>query len=308
MSTPDPGIDLDLIAAFIDGRLAPADRERAMTLLATSDAAFEVFVDATHARAEIGETVIPIERARRWRAAWWVLAPAAAAAVLLFAVLPKTGSRSGRDLAVSATGLVGALGGADLRLAASGGAPQRGWSVTRGASSSLDDSSNAFRLGVRSVDLRVAVSADDRQSADRLVSEMLDRISAVEFSQIVVARYTNLRREIAEAQRERLLADATDAERALSALLAGRPDDAFWFNYGMWSAAAELAAGARSHGFFQSELSTRLVRDALARGGGTRGDSVDLRRASELARPNVTDHDFELQRDALGALIKKHAQ
>ena len=308
MSTPEPGIDLDLIAAFIDGRLGPADRARAMTLLATSDAAFEVYVDATHARAEIGETVIPIERARRWRAAWWVLAPAAAAAVLLFAVLPKTGTRSGRDVAVSATGLVGALGGADLRLATSGGAPQRGWSVTRGASSSLDDSSNAFRLGVRSVDLRVAVGADDRQSADRLVSEMLERISAVEFSQIVAARYTNLRGKFSGTQREELLTAMSQAEAALGALLAARPDDAFWFNYGMWSAAAELAAGARSRAFFQSEPSTRIVSDALGRAGGTRGDSTELRRASELANANATDRDFELERDALRSLIKKHAE
>jgi hypothetical protein len=309
MSTPEPAIDLDLIAAFIDGRLGPADRERAMALLATSDAAFDVFVDAIHARAEIGDSVIPIERARRWngrRAAWWVLAPAAAAAVVLFAVLPRTRLRSERN-AVSATELVGALGGAG-RVASSAGSQERGWSVTRGATSSLADSTTAFRLGVRAFDLRVAVMADDRQSADRLASEMLDRISAAEFSQLVAARYTNLRREIAGTPRDQLLADASQAEAALSRLLAGRPDDAFWFNFGKWSAAAELAAGARSHAFFQSDLSTRIVSDALARAGGTRGDTTDLRRASDLARANPTDHDFELARDGLRSLIKKHAE
>ena len=307
MSTPEPAIDLDLIAAFIDGRLGPADRERAMRLLATSDAAFDVFVDATHARAEAGESVIPIGR-RRWggRRVWWVVAPAAAAAALLFAVLPKTGIRSERN--ASTTALVRALGDADLRVATGGGLQERGWSVTRGASSSLADSTNAFRLGVRSFDLRAAVIADDRQSADRLVGEMFDRISTVEFSQLIAARYTNLRREIAGTPREQLLADLSQAEEALGKLLAARPDDAFWFNFGKWSAAAELAAGAHSHNFFQSDLSTRLVSDALARGGGTRGDTTDLRRAAELAGPNATDHDFELARDALRSLIKKHAE
>jgi hypothetical protein len=312
MSTPEPAIDLDLIAAFIDGRLGPADRERAMTLLATSDAAFDVFVEATRAGAETGDSVIPIDRARRWwggrRPAWWVLAPAAAAAVLLFMVLPKAWVGSERNSAVPATALVGALGGADLRVATSAGWQERGWSVTRGAASSLADSTTAFRLGVRAFDLRVAVIADDRASADRLVAEMLDRLSSVQFSQFVVVRYSNLRRDIGGTQREQLLARASQADSALGALLAGRPDDIFWFNFGKWSAAAELAAGARSRAFFKSDLSTRLVRDALERAGGTRGDTTDLRRASDLARANATDRDFELERDALRSLIKKHAE
>jgi len=282
-----------------------------MTLLASSDAAFDVFVDATRARVEAGDGVIPIERGRRWmpggRRAWWVLAPAAAAAVLLFIVVPKTGVRSGRDTSVSATSLVATLGNADLHGAATGG-QERDWSVTRGASTSLADSASAFRLGVRAIDLRVAVMADDRPSADRVAGEMLDRIAGIELSQFVAARYANLRRGIAGTPREQLLADASHAEEALGKLLAGRPDDAFWFNFGKWSAAAELAAGAHSPAFFQSELSARVVTDALARGGGARADTSELRRASDLARPNATDHDFQMERDALRSLIKKHAE
>jgi len=314
MSIPEPAIDLDLIAAFIDGRLGPADRERAITLLATSDAAFDVFVDATRARAETGDDVIPIGRGRRWmpggRRAWWVLAPAAAAAVLLFVVVPKIGVRSDRDTSVSATSLVAALGNADLHAAASTGVVGEGrdWSVTRGASASLADSAGAFRLGVRAIDLRVAVMADDRASADRLAGEMLDRIVGIELSQFVAARYANLRSGIAGTPREQLLAEASQAEDALGKLLAGRPDDAFWFNFGKWSAAAELAAGAHSPAFFQSELSARVVSDALARAGGTRADTSELRRASDLARPNATDQDFQMERDALRSLIKKHAE
>lgn len=309
-TTPEPPIDFELIAAFIDGRLGPADRERAMALLAASDVAFDVFVDATRARAELGDSVVPIGRARRWRSrrVWWVVAPATAAAVLMLAVLPRTGARSERHAAVSATALIGALGGVDLRVATSARGQERGWSLTRGGGASLADSATAFRLGVRAFDLRVAAIADDRQAAERLVGEMLDRISAVQFSQFVAARYTNLRSEIGGTAREQLLVDVTQAETALGSLLEGNADDVFWFNYGKWSAAAELAADARSRAFFQSELSTRLVGDALSRAGGTRGDSLDLRRASDLARANATDHDFELERDALRSLIKKHAE
>src|SRR5215472_6320067 len=123
MSNSEPAVDLELIAAFIEGRLGPTERERAMALIASSDAAFDVFVDATRARADTDNRVIPIGRARRWGrpAAWRFVAPAAAAAVLLFMVLPRLGVRSERSTAVSPNALIGALGGGDLRAAAIAG-------------------------------------------------------------------------------------------------------------------------------------------------------------------------------------------
>ena len=69
-------IDLELIAAFMDGRLKGAERERAIKLLRDSEAAFEVYADALRARADLGDSkVVPIGTAARkkplpWRYDW----------------------------------------------------------------------------------------------------------------------------------------------------------------------------------------------------------------------------------------------
>jgi hypothetical protein len=153
------------------------------------------------------------------------------------------------------------------------------------------------------------VSQNDRETADRLMAEMLEWISTLPFSEVIAARYSDLRRLLmAGRQREQLLADAAQAESALGELLGGRPDDSFWFNFGKWSAAAELAASVHSRPFFQSDLTGRVVRDALARAGGTQGDSTELRRAADLTRADATDNNFKVERDALRSLIKKHAE
>src|SRR5215216_5932911 len=98
-------VDLELIGALMDGRLAGAERERAIKLLGESEAAFEVYTDALRVRADLDEAkVVPIEPAQekhRPRQRWWLVGiPAAAAAALLLAVLPSVQAR--RDDAVFA--------------------------------------------------------------------------------------------------------------------------------------------------------------------------------------------------------------
>src|SRR4030095_5983180 len=106
MNKPESGVDLDLIAAFLDGRLSPAERQRALRTLAQSDAAFEVFTDALRVQAEEANTnVVPIRQPNRWRK----FVPIAAAAVLLIAILPMLRSRQSPTSAPSATAIVAQL-------------------------------------------------------------------------------------------------------------------------------------------------------------------------------------------------------
>src|SRR5947207_11403875 len=141
MDTPEPVIDLDLIAAFIDGRLPPADRERALHLLTHSDQAFDIFADALRVRADTSEAkVVPIRAAPSWRRLrrWSVVVPAAAAAVLLIAVLPRLrGSHGDTAFPPHADAIVRQLAQRPelLRMAAPTGWEQRGWSVMRGGTS-----------------------------------------------------------------------------------------------------------------------------------------------------------------------------
>lgn len=310
MNIPDEKNDLDLIAAFIDGRLAPAERARAMQLLARDEAAFEVFADALRVQASESDTkVVPIDRLRSRRSLnrWTVIVPAAAAAVLLIAVLPRlqTGN-NGVAAAPGAAAIVAQLGQqpAGLRGIAGPGWEQRDWSVTRGGTSSLAESARDFRLGVRALDLQVALGTEDRQLADRLTAEMLGWITAIQFSEPVAAKYTDLRARLATTDpHDRLVTGASDAEGSLAQLV-----DPFWFGLGKWSAAGELAARARQGAFFQTQLTAGVIKNALE-GGRARLDDEDtatLRQAAALARPGVADAEFDRVRDGLRALIKRH--
>ena len=310
MNTPEPMIDVDLIAAFIDGRLTPAERERALHLLTHSDEAFEIFADALRVQGDAaGAKVLPIVVAPSWRRLrrWSVVVPAVAAAALLIAVLPRLrGSHGERAFAPHAEAIVGQLAQRPdlLRMAATNGWEQRDWSVMRGASSALADSARDFRLGVRTVDLQVAVAIDDRQLADRLTAEMLGWIGPLQFSQVVASKYTDLRAEIASAQaRERIVGDASQAEAKLGELL-----DSFWFGFGKWCAGGELAARGHLGAFFQSNLTAGVIRDALEVGRGklAQDDVAALRQAAALARPGVADDEFDRVRNVLRLLIKRH--
>src|SRR5262249_10105322 len=85
--------DPDLVAAFIDGRLSGAERDRVVRLLAESEAAFEIYADAVRARGDLhADGIVPLPDPRpepRPRPQWWMVgAPIAAAAALVIAVLP----------------------------------------------------------------------------------------------------------------------------------------------------------------------------------------------------------------------------
>jgi hypothetical protein len=312
MNTADEKTDLDLIAAFIDGRLAPVERERTLQLLARDEAAFDIFADAVRVQGSEADTkVIPIDTRRSLGSLkpWTVLVPAAAAAaaVLLIAVLPRLrpggGSIAGApNAAVIVAQLEQQPSG--LRMVAGPGWEQRDWSVTRGGTSSLAESARDFRLGVREVDLQVAVAMDARQLADRLVAEMMGWIAAIQFSEPVASRYTDVRARLAGNEpRDRLVAEASDAEAGLGQLL-----NSFWFVLGKWCVGAELAARGRQGAFFQSQLTAGVIKDALE-GGRAKLDAEDaatLRQAAALARPGVADEDFDRVRERLRALIKRH--
>jgi len=301
MNKPESGIDLDLIAAFLDNRLAPAERQRALRVLAQSDAAFEVFADALRVQAgEAATNVVPIRQPSRWKK----FIPIAAAAVLLIAILPVLRSRQSPVSTPSATAIVAQLAPQTGGFRTAGGWEQRDWSVMRGGPSALAESARDFRLGVRAVDLQLALSLDDKQVADRLAAEMAEWIGTIQLSQVVTSSYASLRADLTGGQpRERLMGDASAAESKLGELV-----DPFWFGFGKWSAGAELAARNHVGAFFQSNLTAGVIKNALAAGRDKLGDDdlTTLRQAAALARPGVADEEFDRVRDSLRALIKRH--
>ena len=100
MQSSENDIDLELIAALIDGRLAGAERKRAIELVSSSEAALEIYTDALRVQADLApeKVVALVPRRQAGTRRWLAIAPLAAAAVLLIAIVPTVKAR--RDQAL----------------------------------------------------------------------------------------------------------------------------------------------------------------------------------------------------------------
>ena len=308
MARPDE-IDFELISAFIDGRLSGAERDRAVRLLADSEAAFEVYSDALRTRADLSaetDKVVSIADIRRRRTGvpWGTVGSIAAAAVVLIAVFPVMEARRDRAvMEVTAVELVRPfVGSPEAKTLALDASASRGWSVTRGGAGRLVDSTVAFRLGVRAVDLQVAVAQRDTLRADRMVREIVDALDDVELSEGVKAQYSALRIDAERSRTAPTLADGVSrAEHALADHL-----QSFWFDFGRWVGAGELAARVRSAEFFADTRTERFLKVAAANDGLSSADAELLQRIGDLGGQGITDAEFETIREHFSTLIRRY--
>jgi hypothetical protein len=306
-------LDLELIAALIDGRLSGEERARAVRMLADSDDALEVFATAvrydaaaaTH-DADARVIAIPAHRTRRWR----VIVPVAAAAVLAIVLVP--GVVRHRSTGDFATQYALALS-KNPRFATGLGAGwnEHGWSVTRGAETRPSgqpaggalDSTIAFRLGVQSVDLDVALRGADTALARRLTGQIIDLLGAVALSQSAVLSYSELAKGLASEPLPTSMARASDAEQELRNVLNSSPSYAF----GGWASAANLASQLRDTSFFTSSHGTALVRSTIPAAELTPKDSALLRLIDDRVTTGLSERGFEEIHDALQATIRQRA-
>jgi hypothetical protein len=302
---PEQEIDLDLLAALLDGRLSGTERERALRMLSRSEAALAIYADAVRVQADPAvRQVIPLAAAtRRRRRIWSVAVPLAAAAALAVFVVPRMLSENERALMVASADVVAPLAGRpDLGIALGDEWDQRNWSVTRGGGPSVHpDTTLAFRFGVRALDLRVALELGNATLADRLTGELLGWLESVEFSELVAADYRRFRGRLAGGDASRGLVDeASRLEGDLGGLL-----NPFWFGFGKWVGGGELAARAREGAFFDSPLTTRVLNDALESGRFAEQDVGALRQIDAL-RQDDTSGRYDVAREVFRALIRRH--
>jgi hypothetical protein len=307
MAEPEE-VDLELISAFIDGRLSRDDRQRALRMLAESESAFEVYSDALRARADLsGGDVVPISGVlnRRISVPWRTIGSVAAAAAVLIAVFPVVQAQRDRAVidATSAELVQPLMRSPNVRTLLGNTSDERGWSVTRGGSTRLVDSTIAFRLGVRTVDLRIALAQSDTLRADQMTREILESLDAVDASDLVKAEYSALGAALTRGEPpDQLAAGATRAEEELDGLLRS-----FWFDFGRWVGTGESAARARSDAFFADKRTTRFLESAAERGGElSESDAAVLLQIRALAGQGVTGEEFDTIRQHFRTLIRRH--
>jgi len=250
-SSPSGGgrVDIERLAAFVDGRCAPAEHQEVLRQLAGSPDDLELVADIEalrdeEAREEEPPQVIPLgsrRRSTRWRR-WW---PLAAAAAVAFVAIPLTKGSSDASRSRHYADLVRA----DLpRLA--GNWPAAGHPVLRGDASSRDGFREGVVLGMLMMDLRLLMGTDTaaaRHVAIRIVSESKRAGVAAEAVELLagfVDGRTNLSGE---------KFDAVDRQ------LAGIPQlvDPIGLSSGAWLRAGWIAVSARDATFFADTGSQR---------------------------------------------------
>lgn len=305
MDSTDSNLDIELLAALIDGRLSGTERERALKLLATSDEALELFAHSLHEHFATDVNVVPIQSARgarRWRQ-WQVIVPVLAAAALVFVMLPKLTGSSARTVAAAEYASQLAR---DPRFAVGlrEGWDQHGWSVNRGADDnrSAPEPRFAFRLGVRSVDLQVALRNADTALASRIVDDVSQTLNGIKFTDLVAAKYADLKSHLASEPPARSIERATNIEHDMGELF-DRPS----FAFGQWSSAADLAAKTRESSFFRSKHGTGFIRGSLPAGSLDADDLRDLQAIDARLGQGSDDPAFEDVHAILQRVIRRRS-
>ena len=67
-----------------------------------------------------------------------------------------------------------------------------GWSRTRGFGTGLNERQRSFRLGVRTIDLEIALRASDGKKAERLLHELSDMASYLPLPEMILISYDDL--------------------------------------------------------------------------------------------------------------------
>ncbi|HUO87168.1 MAG TPA: hypothetical protein VM617_07235 [Thermoanaerobaculia bacterium] len=162
---------------------------------------------------------------------------------------------------------------------------RHGWPVTRGTGpATAAEQEAAFRIGVRVVELDVALAAGDRPLATRLTHQiegLLAPLPGADPLRVLYAGDRGVRGRLADGESPAAL---LTLNRQGDELLP--PDeggdfpgfvDGSWYELGKWAGAARLAAVAGDGGFFASRPNRRFLRNVEA-------DGLPPRVAESIAR------------------------
>ena len=253
-----PKLDAERIAALLDGRLDERQRAEVMAQLASSEEAFDAFVDAAAVTPQLTLRGSRPGAGRRWlrgRTDGW-RGPGrrwlALAAVLAgIAIAPWSWSRLWRPAADPGEQLA-------VLLADAGSGLPRGWegqpwSTMRGSSDGLAPRARAIRLGARLVDLELAARAGDRVTTGVTATDIAVLAEGLPAGGVVGALHRNIARRAGEPASQ--LTPALADGRVAAARLAGED----LVRLGVWLEAARIAAARRNADFFRADHGRALL-------------------------------------------------
>lgn len=242
-------VDDETLAAFIDGTLPPAERERVLHVLASDPEAYADFLESSRILAELeagaasgtvsadhgsrlAPEVAPANGGlpRRWPRVLSIAAPFLAAAgiagILLF---PGRSAAPDTIALMQGVTLARATGDGSVSRTLGEGWDQPGWSVVRGAESNASPGT-AARIGARVAQLEYAAGARDSVAYRQVQLTIGALLAAVEGTGPIVAGLAQL-----------AISDSTGRARLASQLRAVTGETSA-FDIGAWLETARLAA------------------------------------------------------------------
>lgn len=243
-------MDLETIAAYIEGRLPPERMAEVAAHLARSPDDYQVYSDAVALRAELLQNPegagVPSPKAGfgRWPHRWLYLGAASAAAVaalLLVSRAIQPGASQPLFLSAEELSVSGGPGSLDTRLGEGWASPP--WSRMRGTGDGAMVGPSAFRAGAISAHLLLAADANDG-TAIRDAARDLDASPSIAAADPIVARIV----EIATST------DNDGVDESLKSAVTSLRDvyQHDWFDLGVWTEQARLSALAGETAFFRN--------------------------------------------------------
>ncbi len=337
-ASTDGGLDLEEIAALIDGRLDGADRARVVARLAEDEASYEVFAEVLRLQeeessadapviaeledeSELGE-VVPIDRrvkerrsrprakkrqARSARRPWLpVAATVGVAAVLTLAIGAMWKAQTARPWASDQALIVAGLE-AEARPRGLNGAELKGpdeqWyregkSLIRGDGAPSPADRVDFSLGVQVIDLHIALTFSDRDRAMEATQRMIRLLDDERGLYIEQESYRQLLGELQRASDLPALRDET-------ARLEGELEESIegpYFDLGIWVEAGRLAVAAGEVEYFTHRKTRYMVKRLRKAGKVELAETIEQICARAVAREEVAKDLTRIAR-RLGALI-----
>lgn len=246
--------DSETIAAFLDQRLSEEERRAFIERLDREPALYEVFVETVRYREsqEAGAGAEVVEHPSRRGGSWMI--PGAVAAMLAIAVfgpflIDEASRHSGLALARDL------VEGGDLEAVLEPDWYEQGWRRTRGLTPLRSDVDSAFRVGVHTVDLEVALRLGREEEALRLLRYIDRELGNVDSADRLRQSFGEmLRRAERGVAAERLVESLREAEPLALELPVGHG-----YAFGTWAEAGKLAARSRQEDLLRSRQFLQLL-------------------------------------------------
>lgn len=280
----DPTLDPERLAALLDGRLSPAERDEVVRRLGTSAEALEIHADAAAVLRELENegmrppTALPVAAAdarpsagetKAWR---WTRSSsirlALAAGLVFVAIVPlvmRTTGTTGPTDTVRTTRAMPAESGTPAVAAlssANGGLPSgwngQPWSSVRGSEAPITPAARAVRLGALFTDLELAIRARDSAGTAALAGAAAVLLADLPATGPAASAFRGIAARAADGVADGLTRLAV-ADAATTPLL-----DSAALAQGRWLEAARVAAARGDAAFFRNAASVRMAEATLS--------------------------------------------